>query len=134
MKVYILLPVHNRREVTAKFVKCLVEQNYKNFHLLILPHYGSDVEYTVRAHRKGFRLLAPALNYIWMIKQPDIQDIKNENYLNFFKKYFSRKSIESPLVFSGLNILACPWNRKFTGLLRIWKRSILTLYKVFSHS
>jgi glycosyltransferase involved in cell wall biosynthesis len=35
-KVYILLPVHNRKEVTQSFIKCLNAQSVKDFHLVLI--------------------------------------------------------------------------------------------------
>jgi GT2 family glycosyltransferase len=41
-KVYIVLPVHNRKEVTAEFVRCLLEQTYKNYHLILVDDGSTD--------------------------------------------------------------------------------------------
>lgn len=40
--VYILLPVHNRCEITRSFIGCLKEQTYQNFHLVLLDDGSSD--------------------------------------------------------------------------------------------
>lgn len=40
--VYILLPVHNRRKVTEKFIRCLLSQNYRNWHLVLIDDGSSD--------------------------------------------------------------------------------------------
>jgi GT2 family glycosyltransferase len=40
-KVYILLPVHNRCEVTRRFINCLKAQTFKNYHLILIDD-GSD--------------------------------------------------------------------------------------------
>ena len=39
--IYILLPVHNRRAITSKFIDCLLQQVDKNFHLVLVDD-GSD--------------------------------------------------------------------------------------------
>lgn len=41
-KVYILLPVHNRRVITEKFIDCLVAQTYSNYHLILIDDGSSD--------------------------------------------------------------------------------------------
>lgn len=41
-KVYILLPVHNRRAITEKIVDCLVAQSYSNFHLILIDDGSTD--------------------------------------------------------------------------------------------
>jgi GT2 family glycosyltransferase len=41
-KIYILLPVHNRREITRHFIKCLSLQTYRNFHLILIDDGSTD--------------------------------------------------------------------------------------------
>jgi GT2 family glycosyltransferase len=36
------------------------------FHPILLPHYLSDYEFTIRAHRKGFRLVCDSRLRLWM--------------------------------------------------------------------
>jgi GT2 family glycosyltransferase len=40
--VYIILPVHNRREITREFVYCLLSQTYKSYHLILIDDGCSD--------------------------------------------------------------------------------------------
>lgn len=40
--VYILLPVHNRREVTRRFIDCLKMQTYRDFHLVLIDDGSTD--------------------------------------------------------------------------------------------
>ena len=40
--IYILLPVHNRRAITEKFIDCLVAQTYANYHLILIDDGSSD--------------------------------------------------------------------------------------------
>ncbi len=41
-KVFIVLPVHNRREVTQKFVECLKRQTYAPYHLILVDDGSTD--------------------------------------------------------------------------------------------
>lgn len=41
-KIYILLPVFNRRHVTEKFIKQLQRQTYSNYHLVLIDDGSSD--------------------------------------------------------------------------------------------
>jgi GT2 family glycosyltransferase len=41
-KLYVILPVHNRIHITAKFVQCLLEQTYKNYHLILVDDGSTD--------------------------------------------------------------------------------------------
>ena len=40
--IYILLPVHNRRKVTRRFIGCLKEQTYRNYHLVLIDDGSTD--------------------------------------------------------------------------------------------
>ncbi len=40
--IYIILPVHNRKNITEKFIKCLVSQTYQNFKLILVDDGSTD--------------------------------------------------------------------------------------------
>lgn len=40
--IYIILPVHNRKNITEKFIKCLVKQSYQNFKLILIDDGSTD--------------------------------------------------------------------------------------------
>jgi GT2 family glycosyltransferase len=41
-KIYILLPVYNRREITKKYLNCLISQTYQNYHLILIDDGSND--------------------------------------------------------------------------------------------
>ena len=41
-ELYILLPVHNRRETTRRFLDCLRAQTFQNYHLLLIDDGSTD--------------------------------------------------------------------------------------------
>ena len=41
-RIFILLPVHNRREITLQFIRCLMAQSYQNFHVLLIDDGSKD--------------------------------------------------------------------------------------------
>ena len=41
-KLYILLPVHNRREITRGFVECLKAQTFSDYHLVLIDDGSTD--------------------------------------------------------------------------------------------
>jgi GT2 family glycosyltransferase len=41
-KLFILLPVHNRREITRGFVECLKGQTFQDYHLLLIDDGSTD--------------------------------------------------------------------------------------------
>ena len=40
--IYIILPVHNRKKITEKFIKCLVKQTYQDFKLILVDDGSID--------------------------------------------------------------------------------------------
>lgn len=40
--IYIILPVHNRKQITEKFVRCLVQQTYQDFKLILIDDGSTD--------------------------------------------------------------------------------------------
>jgi len=40
--LYILLPVHNRKEITRQFINCLKKQTFKNYHLVVIDDGSTD--------------------------------------------------------------------------------------------
>jgi len=41
-KIYILLPVHNRVQITERFIDCLIKQTYSNYHLILIDDGSTD--------------------------------------------------------------------------------------------
>jgi GT2 family glycosyltransferase len=41
-KAYILLPVHNRKEITSGFVECLAAQTFTDYHLILIDDGSTD--------------------------------------------------------------------------------------------
>ena len=41
-ELYILLPVHNRRETTRRFLECLRAQTFQDYHLLLIDDGSTD--------------------------------------------------------------------------------------------
>lgn len=41
-KLYILLPVHNRKEITRGFVECLAAQTFSDYHLVLIDDGSTD--------------------------------------------------------------------------------------------
>jgi GT2 family glycosyltransferase len=79
------------------------------FHPILLPHYGSDYEFTIRAWRKGYQILSDTeLKYL-----VDKETTGYMNYIDlpakdFTKKIFSKKSVFNPIYKITFIILACP--------------------------
>ena len=102
------------------------------FYPQLLPHYLSDYEFTIRAHRKGLQLLAsPELK---ILSNEDstgmrIPDIIRLPFAKFIKICFSKKYTMNPVYLSFFAILVCPKLLMPTRLISIWKVAFLLIIK-----
>jgi GT2 family glycosyltransferase len=101
------------------------------FHPKLLPHYGSDLEFTLRAARKGMTLLTdPSL---WLSFDEDLirgyAKFKSEPWRSFIKSSFSRRSPDNPFLWTLFIALACPWPWKMSSWLRVWASAFLLFYR-----
>jgi GT2 family glycosyltransferase len=92
------------------------------FHPIILPHYTSDYEFTIRAHRCGYSL-KPDEKLVLHVseKTSGIYNFNNEtSYLTFLKHLFSKKYTLQPIYLTNFIALACPWPWKLKNWLHVW--------------
>jgi GT2 family glycosyltransferase len=86
-----------------------------------LPHYLSDYEFTIRAHRRGMKLrVDDSLRLLVDEKTTGFHQFEGGAFRNFCKMYFSRKSDANPFAWSIFIALACPWPWKLPSWMRIW--------------
>ena len=92
------------------------------FYPRMLRHYRSDIEFTLRAHRKGFDLLvAPELRLVADLEKTGIRQVNFDQPLrSFLHKQFTHRSSVNPLMHSSFVLLASPWRWKLPNLLRVW--------------
>ena len=65
-KIYILLPVHNRREITRKFIECLKLQTYQNYHLVLIDDGSTDgTEEIVQSQIQALTVIKGKGNWWW---------------------------------------------------------------------
>jgi GT2 family glycosyltransferase len=65
-RVFILLPVHNRRQVTEKFVECLRRQTYRHWHLILVDDGSTDgTAEAVRSRIDSVSVLRGKGNWWW---------------------------------------------------------------------
>lgn len=92
------------------------------FYPKLLPHYLSDNEFTIRAHRKGMKLITDPSLKIWFDKEATgYHDMEGKSFLASLKRLFSFKSSRNPLAWAAFIVLASPWPWKLTNLLRVFK-------------
>ena len=75
------------------------------FHPVLLPHYASDFEFTIRAHRKGIRLISYE-DLTYTFDEGSTGD--NEYDKLTLKKLFSKRSNSNPLYKLSFVILSTP--------------------------
>ena len=64
--IYILLPVHNRREITGRFIRCLRDQSYPRYHLVLLDDGSTDgTADMVRGQIPALTVIAGNGNWWW---------------------------------------------------------------------
>lgn len=79
-RVYILLPVHNRREITNRFIRCLKAQSYPHYSLVLIDDGSTDgteemvrneIEHLTVIKGKGKWWWAGALQqgYRWVLRE-----------------------------------------------------------------
>lgn len=64
--IYILLPVHNRREITLRFVESLLGQTYEKYHLILIDDGSTDgTEQMVRERVKKLTVIKGTGDWWW---------------------------------------------------------------------
>ena len=64
--VFILLPVHNRRAVTERFIDCLTAQSYPTYHLVLIDDGSDDgTAQMVRAKVRNLSVIRGRGNWWW---------------------------------------------------------------------
>ncbi len=89
------------------------------FYPRLLPHYGSDYEFTIRAHRKGMKLITHPSIKLWVDEEATGYHKLNSESLSL-RRIFSKKSAFNPVVWTSFILLACPWRWKIMNLYRVW--------------
>lgn len=100
------------------------------FHPILLPHYGSDYEFTIRARRKGMKLATHPSVKLWLDEESTgYHELEYGGVYDALKKYFSKKSARNPLMWTVFVGLACPWIWKPSNWLRVWFRTSVDVAK-----
>jgi GT2 family glycosyltransferase len=107
--------------------------NIGGFYPHLLPHYASDYEFTVRAHKKGYVLLVDERLKLYANESATgIFNFKNEKSFSVFINHlFSKKYTLHPLYYSNFILLACPWPWKPFHVLVLWASSFWKIIKYF---
>ena len=91
------------------------------FYPRLLPHYLSDYEFTIRAHRKGMKLMTHPLLKLWVDEEATgYHKLYSESLFVSVRRVFSKKSAFNPIIWTSFIALSCPWKWKILSLLRVW--------------
>jgi len=97
------------------------------FHPRMLPHYLSDYEFTIRAHRNGFKLLTdPSLAIRVDNSTTGLHTFEAGVFRQQLVKY-SRRSASNPIAWSAFIMLACPLPWKLAHLAGLWFFSVWSI-------
>lgn len=101
-----------------------------DFHPRWLPHYLSDFEFTIRAHRRGLALCThPDLSLQVDITTTGLHELNQVTPKSLWQRYFSRRSSSNKLDWTAFIFLACPWWRWLPLLLKVWLAGISKLWR-----
>ncbi|MCK9607886.1 MAG: glycosyltransferase [Methylomonas sp.] len=90
----------------------------------LLPHYLSDYEFTIRAHRKGFILKTDDRLKLYLNEETTgFHTIDSNNLNEYIRKYFSKRNPSNPIHWLIFIWLVCPWSLKIQHTSRILYQS-----------
>lgn len=93
----------------------------KGFRPRLIPHYLSDLEFTMRAQKLGKRLMIhPSFKIGINFETTGYLELKNETFILYLKKVFSNRAAMNPIAWSNFIILQSDLRFKGRNLLRIW--------------
>ena len=93
------------------------------FHTMLLPHYLSDYEFTLRASRRGFRLMSDPS--VWLEKNELATGIRQRDLTSvgaYLRSVLTIKATKNPVYWSSFVLLASPRRYLVQNLFRIWRR------------
>jgi GT2 family glycosyltransferase len=109
------------------------------FHPTILPHYWSDYEFTIRAHKKGYRCLttpdltiSPKLHEKGYLLSSRIE-FDNSSYFRPWESLFSRRRIHNPIYLISFIFLVCPKRWIPRILLKLLLKFLLINFRYMNH-
>lgn len=102
------------------------------FYPFLLPHYGSDYEFTIRAQRRGMNLMThQSLSLVLDEETTGYRSFSSDSRKESFRRLFSCRSVHNPLVWSSFVMLACPWPWKIVNIGRIARGFIQHVREIF---
>lgn len=102
------------------------------FYPLLLPHYLSDFEFTIRAHRKGMILCTESTVQLLLDEKTTApRKIDSGSLLEKLRQLFSKGSVFNPVYWVFYIVLACPWSWKLYCLGIVLIRALRDIASIF---
>ncbi len=99
------------------------------FYPRLIPHYLSDLEFTMRAQERGMNLKIHKDFRIYIdFDKSGYRDFSQETYINFVLKLFSKRSAMNPIAWTNFIVLRCPRKQKLQTLARYVEREFYQLF------
>ncbi len=93
----------------------------KGFYPRLIPHYLSDLEFTMRAQKKGKTLMIhPDFRIGIDFETTGHRELGKESFAQYIKKVFSKRAAMNPVHWSSFILLHSDWRYKLPNLKRIW--------------
>jgi GT2 family glycosyltransferase len=93
------------------------------FHTILLPHYLSDYEYTLRAARRGYALVSdPSVRLVMDETSTGIRERDLRSGWAYLRSVLTIKATRNPIYWSTFVLLASPRRLLLHNLFRVWRR------------
>ena len=101
------------------------------FYPHLLPHYLSDYEFTIRAHRVGMDLITDPRLKLWLDEETTgCHKIVSGPFLAKMRELFSNRSVFNPINNLAYVVLACPWPWIPINMARVIMESMIIVAKL----
>jgi len=93
-------------------------------HPRLLPHYLSDLEYTIRAKRRGFKLIISSDTHVYVDRSRTGSHRDDSKTLKefLFNHLVSKKTAYNAFYWGNFVLLAAPWKYKFRAFKLVYIR------------
>lgn len=107
-------------------------QTIGSFYPILLPHYLSDYEFTIRAYRKGLKCETSAE----LLIEPNLETtgyrgMDGVPFAEFWGRYWSKRSAANPIYWSTFVLLASEPIWVLPNLIRVWVRAGKEIARTF---
>lgn len=111
------------------FVRWVDLKRIGNFHPILLPHYLSDFEFTIRAYSRGMKLVSPPeLELKWNMDTSGLRQFDPDISLwKYIKNYFSNKHVMNPIHWTAFILLGEDVRHRAYHVYRVWRSTVLAI-------